>query len=344
MIANNIDRHPNISVVMSVFSEKTEWLQSAIKSILTQSFNDFEFIIVNDNPQDNRIHDLLEKFASKDARIKIVHNVSNLGLTKSLNIALELAKGNYIARMDADDISLPNRFEVQYNYLEKHKDISILGARIEFIGSRKGIWKIPITPDDIHVHLLFKSCVAHPSVMMRKCDLDRFNIKYDEEFTKAQDFELWARTSKFLRIANLKKVLLKYRVHDNQISSLSRNSQINFADSIILRQLELLEVNLTDIEKGAFQNFTNNSFVYSIDSILALDNVFLKIRNNNNKLLIFDSISLQKHLEYLLFKTFVSFVIANKSFLNLYFKLDFFKSKRISILFQSFAKILCNKF
>ena len=310
----------SVTVLMSVFSEKEEWLRESIDSILCQTFTDFEFIIINDNPERRLNKSILNEYLEKDKRIILVENELNIGLTKSLNKGLKIAKGKYIARMDADDISLPNRFEVQYNYLEYHKDVSILGSRIEFIGSRKGIWKTPLSSKDIHVNLLFKSCVAHPSVMMRKSDLEKFNISYDEKFTKAQDFELWVRTSKFLKIVNLKRVLLKYRVHDNQISNHSRNQQINFSGLIIYRQLDLLEVKLTQNELVVFQNFTNNSFFYSIDAILTLDKVFIKIRNNNDKLSIFDQKALQRHLGYLLFKIFISCVAINKSNLNLFFK------------------------
>ena len=122
-----------ISVIMSVYNEKKEWLQMSINSILNQSFKNFEFIIVLDNPDNIELKAVLEQFAAKDSRIKLIYNKKNMGLVYSLNSALKVAKGEYIARMDADDISELDRLEVQYNYFEQNPDIDFVSGFIRII-------------------------------------------------------------------------------------------------------------------------------------------------------------------------------------------------------------------
>lgn len=118
---------PQISVIMSVYKEPLDWMAQSIDSILNQIYSDFEFLIVDDNPTDDKLIYFLNDYQKKDSRIKIIVNEQNVGLTKSLNIAIKQAQGKYIARMDADDISCKNRFQVQYDYMEQHLEVDEIG-------------------------------------------------------------------------------------------------------------------------------------------------------------------------------------------------------------------------
>ncbi len=158
--------NPAVSVLMSVYNEPIEWIQEAIDSIIHQTFTDFEFIIVNDNPKRKELATSLVVNAEKDNRITVISNAENIGLTKSLNIGLKHCKGKYIARMDADDISLPQRFEKQYSYMSFHTEIGVCGTFAEMFGQKNAIWKVPVKHEDCAI--FYETPFIHPTVFIRK--------------------------------------------------------------------------------------------------------------------------------------------------------------------------------
>lgn len=206
---------PIISVIMSVYDTQTSYLKEAIQSILIQSFYNFEFIIIDDG-SDRLTKRILRQY--EDARIRIIENEKNIGLTKSLNLGLRQAKGKYIARMDADDISDRKRLEYQYKYMEKHPKVDVLGCYIKkgekiekCCGKVSNEWR--------KVRLLFDNVgIAHPSAFIRKEFLDRNQLQYDETIVKAQDYELWSRCVHLGNMQVCPHVLLEYRIHEAQIS------------------------------------------------------------------------------------------------------------------------------
>lgn len=203
-------RETLISVIMSVHNAEA-YLKEAVESILSQTFKDFEFIVVDDASSDNSLK-ILESYPE----IKIIKNTENLGLTKSLNIALRQAKGEYIARMDADDISLPNRLEVQKNFLDKNPHISVVGSAVEIIDGKKKT--VHTEPKSIEYFMKFKNIMSHPTVMFRKKDIMSVGA-YDENFKYAQDYDLWSKLlGKGYKIANIDSPLLRYRIHENSIT------------------------------------------------------------------------------------------------------------------------------
>lgn len=188
-------KRPVISVIMSVYNEPIEWLNMAVESILNQTYRDFEFIIVNDNPSRLENKEVLELIAKKDARVRIISNEENIGLTKSLNVALRECHGEYIARMDADDISLPNRFEQQISFLESHPDVDVLSSYtlsfMEDDRTHTKLMKYPVANNQIQELLAFGNPIAHPTVILRKSSLNRYGLQYDESVRKSQDYGLW---------------------------------------------------------------------------------------------------------------------------------------------------------
>lgn len=205
----------SISVLMSVFNTNEQYLREAIESILKQSFGDYEFIIFNDC-SDEKTTDILREY--KDSRIRLVENDENRGLTKNLNTGIMMARGKYIARMDADDISLPNRFAVQYSYMERHPDIGILGGPIVSDGMKSAYWRY-FHQEWRRVFFLFGNFgICHPTAFFRADFLKENNIFYNENYDKAQDYELWTRLLRIGNIAVCKETVLYYRQHDGQIS------------------------------------------------------------------------------------------------------------------------------
>lgn len=211
-------KNPKISVIMSTYNEPLKWITKSIDSILNQTFEDFEFIIIDDNPKRKELQEFLKKYEKQDKRSKLINNEKNIGLTKSLNKGLKIAKGKYIARMDADDISLPQRLEKQYEFLEENKDIFLLGTSAEIIneeGKNKEIRIMNLEDKKIKNDLLHdKMGFFHPSIMFRN-----EGLTYRNKFYTAQDrdfyFRLFTKSKKF---ANLKIPLIRYRISSKSIS------------------------------------------------------------------------------------------------------------------------------
>ena len=218
-----------ISVIMSIYSEPEEWIELSINSILNQTYNNFEFLIINDNPQ-RKINDtILKKFKKIDSRIIIIKNRSNIGLTRSLNKGLMLAKGKYIARMDSDDISNTNRFYKQYNFLEANKEYVACGSNyieINNIGMKRKIIKQPESDIDINSDLVVYNPLAHPSLMIKNENLKSNKIKYDESLKYSQDYKFIYNLSQKGKLYNVQEPLLKYRVSNNQITKTKSKDQL----------------------------------------------------------------------------------------------------------------------
>lgn len=224
-----------VSVLMCVYNEPKYWLKASINSILSQSHQNFEFIIVNDNPGNKQISQILERIKISDNRIKHVRNSKNLGLTKSLNIGLEIATGKYVVRMDADDISAVDRIEKQLDYMEKNKNVIVCGSNVLLFGDevkRSKLKTYPNSSRECFDFLHLGSCFAHPSVMIRLQTLINRNLKYAANLKRSQDYELWCRMSKYGDFFNIQEPLLNYRVSKKQISTMNFKEQSLIAKEI----------------------------------------------------------------------------------------------------------------
>lgn len=208
---------PKVTILMSVYNGE-KYLREAIDSILNQTFQDFEFIIINDASTDKTL-DILKSYS--DPRIKVHINNKNLGLAKSLNIGLKMAKGEYVARQDADDISMPNRLAVQVVFLDTHPDYAVVGAfpKVIYENSDKIRYgQRPTEDNNIRRTLKTKNCLVHGSTMIRmKCLLDLGF--YDESMERSQDFELWLRLSQKYSFKNIPKYLYALRLHNKNLET-----------------------------------------------------------------------------------------------------------------------------
>lgn len=234
---------PLVSVVMGCYNSE-KYIREAIDSILHQTICDFEFIIIDDCSNDNTIK-IIKSY--DDNRIRLILNDENKGLGYSLNYGLNIAKGKYIARMDADDISLPKRFEMQIKYLESNPDVVCVGTwskKIGDIGLMTQIFSPYIKNHESHEYLkalvLFGTPMMHPSVMFNADMLRTNGINYDPSCRKAQDYELWSRIIWKYRMANIPKVLLFYRYSSTQASNNNRNEQVLLSEMIYRRLLTMV--------------------------------------------------------------------------------------------------------
>jgi glycosyltransferase involved in cell wall biosynthesis len=232
---------PEISVIMSVCDGEPH-LRESVESILNQTFTDFEFIIVDDGSTD-ATWDILKDYAKRDERFVLVQNRENIGLTKSLNRGLKLAKGRYIARQDGDDVSLPQRLATQIEFLEKHEHVGLLGSTYHVTdeqGQTIATMHHPETDTGIRWQMLFHNAFCHTSVMLRRDLLNRANLLYDEDLTSCQDYELWSRMLQHIRAANLQTPLVAWRQSDKAISNTRRDEQQQIATEISAREINRL--------------------------------------------------------------------------------------------------------
>ena len=204
---------PPVSVVMPVFNS-ARYLSEAIDSILNQSFSDFEFIIVDDGSSDAS-PEILRRYAAKDARIRVITQ-ENKGIVESLNTGCRLARGRYIARMDADDVSLPARLERQFEIFEKNPRFGVIGTSYSLIRKGGGDYYAPEWNAAIQWTLCFYNAICHPSVMMRREVLEKLN--YYRPIEHCEDYDLWVRAAKVTTLYNIPEILLRYRISEEGVS------------------------------------------------------------------------------------------------------------------------------
>lgn len=229
---------PLISVVMPVYNGE-KYLREAIDSILNQTFKYFELLLINDASTDNS-----EKIINSynDSRIIYIKNEQNLGLIKTLNKGLDLAKGEFVARMDQDDISHSERFEKQLIIFKKNPEIGVCGTWFTLFreNHEDKIIEHPEYNDSIKIGLLTSCCIGHPTVMMRKKAIE--NYRYDVNYQAAEDFELWTRLVRVTKFYNIQESLLKYRFHSSNISVLENSVQVTNTKIITGNQLKYIDI------------------------------------------------------------------------------------------------------
>lgn len=235
---------PVVSVLMSVHNEPARFIEVAVKSICEQTYKNLEFIIIDDASEEET-YDCLKDLADKHDIIKLYRNERNIGLTATLNKGLALCNGEFIARMDADDYSLPERIERQVDYLNEHSEIDILGTGvvsfgldIKFMSPVDGF-----SYSDVQSSLFFQSSLCHPSVLIRKKFLIDNKLSYDENVKKGQDYDLWERASVCGNLAVMPEVLLFYRTHKKQITSTNRGEQDMTLKKVMKRRLNRIGIN-----------------------------------------------------------------------------------------------------
>lgn len=220
--------NPKISVLMSVYNGE-HYLREAVESILSQTFTDFEFLIVDDCSIDNSLS-ILREYGGKDKRIRIITNEFNIGLTKNLNKLIKASKGEYIARFDCDDISLPDRFKEQVKYLDEHKNCGAISSWADIIdnqGKYLRTVKYPTRDNELRKALIRYNPFFHSGLMVPRKILDDVGF-YDESWRFAQDYELYFRIAKKYELRNIPRVLLQYREIHGSITDSKNKKQVGF--------------------------------------------------------------------------------------------------------------------
>ena len=272
-----MDSKPKITVIMSVFNG-SKFLAESIQSILDQTFKEFEFIIINDGSTDNSL-DIIRSFESADSRIKVISKL-NEGLAKSLNTAISISKGEYIARMDADDISYKNRLEKQYEFMQKNKSIDLCGCSMDIIDELGNVTSEKIQASNNHEILkkrFFQSPILHITFFGKKLFFLK-NNGYREEFKYAQDYDLVMRgIDAGAKICNIKHKLVQYRDYQQKIEPKKFIQQFRMTELIVKlsREREQFGKEVSTLDSKILSIFKVNNFDIFITKIF-LSTYFLK--------------------------------------------------------------------
>jgi glycosyltransferase involved in cell wall biosynthesis len=234
---------PYISVIMSVYNAE-KYVGDCIRSILGQTFTDFEFIIINDASTDSS-PEIIKSF--KDKRIRLLNNRERSYPTR--NKGLRVARGKYICIMDADDISLPHRFERQVLFMDNNPEIGLAGSGYRVLGQDQDLFREG-NYEKIKVQLMRNNCFIHPSVIIRHDLLKKHNLRYIRKYYYSSDYDFIARAARYFLVTNIPEVLMHYRVHEGQVTIQFRAKQAEYADEISLKQIKYLGINPTEDEAG----------------------------------------------------------------------------------------------
>lgn len=275
-----------ISVIMSAYNESVDIFEKAIFSILNQTYKNIQLVVIVDNPNNKEVINCLNNI--NDTRLEFYINEQNIGITKSLNRALEYCDGDYIARMDSDDISILDRFEIQLNYL-KENSLDLCGSYVEWFSEEQEsirIVKYPSSEEKVKRQLYHRNCIAHPTFFAKKNIYD--NLKKYNEISCCEDYEFLLRAlAKKYKLGNVPKVLLKYRVNNNGISRKNLGKQVlisNFVRDFYknTKNQTLTNDDVSDfLESKTYEKKLKkyNSFYSKKEKVNNCNNIFVKFIN-----------------------------------------------------------------
>lgn len=276
--------NPKVSVIMPVYNAE-KYVQQAINSILSQSLTNFEFIIINDASSDKSEQLIL---SYHDERIVYVKNETNLKLATTLNKGIQLAQGQYIARMDADDIALSTRFERQVNWLDQHPKVGICGSFLQTFGKIETTWQYPTSDVEIKCNMLLHCPICHPSVMMRKSVIEAHHLKYNPVYEYCEDYELWIRASQVTQLYNIPENLMYYRLHDTQITASKKELYTKKVHQLRAMQLEKLTLTPTTTYLQILEKLAHEKYPDTPQDLLQVEELLTSLKSMNQKLLIYD--------------------------------------------------------
>lgn len=267
---------PKISVVMPVYNGE-KYLREAMDSILGQTYTDFEFIIIDDGSKDSSA-EIVRSY--DDPRIRFHQNEHNMGVAATLNRGLDLATGEYIARMDADDISLPERFAKQVAYMDEHPEVAVCGCDIELFGARYEKRIFAREPKQMRADMFFSCGLAHPTAMMRGELFGPGGFRYNEQFSKMEDYALWLEVLEKHDISCMPEVLLKYRIHPGQVTNSTGPEVCAQAQRLKERQLKKLRVETCGEKYDAFVKYCGGTALSESETAALI--VYLRMLSEAN--------------------------------------------------------------
>ncbi len=272
-----------VTVIMPVYNAGA-YIKEAINSILEQSFTDFELLIIDDGSTDNSLL-IIESF--KNSKIRLLQNNTNQGLVFTRNRGIEEAKGEYLAWLDADDYAMPQRLEVQITYLEKYKNIALLGSYADYMYENGEVYYTVMPKTDsktLGIWLLFQNCFPQSSVIIRKTALfSPINLRYREGFPPAEDYDLWVQLAYYQQVANLPEILIRHRKHKESTSQKMSIAQENNILKILTYQLENLGITPTTEELNLHRKISHYSCEQNLLTYQKIADWLNKLKIANDK-------------------------------------------------------------
>lgn len=291
--------HPEISVIMPVYNA-ADFLTESIESILNQTFTNFELIILNDKSTDNSL-EVISKYQRSDSRIIIIDKDINVGPANLRNEGLKIAKGEFVALMDADDIALPQRFAKQINVLKNNPEIGLCGTWFTFFGSEKKLIKHSEKPDAIKISFLHSCAIGNPTVMLRKEVLN--GLQFDNDYVPVEDYDLWSRLLSKTSFYNIPESLLNYRQHNQNISKTKIDNVNRAIRRVKINQLNQFGIESSDPKIDSYINAVSVRKRLSPDAIFEVIAAAKHLTEQNKKLTIYNQELLEKHIEKTLIRT-----------------------------------------
>jgi glycosyltransferase involved in cell wall biosynthesis len=272
-----------VSVLLPVYNA-SHYLKEAVSSILNQTYKNFEFIIINDGSTDGCC-DFLNSI--DDSRIKLINHAKNKGIIETLNEAIGISEGEFILRMDADDVSYPERIQILLDYMKNNPRVGIAGSYTNLTGNSLYHTKF-LNSDEIKARLLFDNVYSHPTMIFRKKVFSENGIYYNKKYIHAEDYGLWMELMHKTEYGIVPIPLLKYGIHQNQISKIHRKKQMEMVGIIHRTVFHKFNFSIHDDEldlhkKIFFKNYENNIHFFK-----KAENWLMKLREYNNRTGIFN--------------------------------------------------------
>lgn len=240
---------PKVSVIMAAYNSG-KYIEESILSILNQTLKDLELIIIDDCSTDN-VPDLIKKYQVLDPRIIAIRNEKNLGSAKPMVIGIKLARADYVAMMDSDDVAYPNRLEIQYNFMEQNPNVALIGSGVELMNESGQILKrrIGLTDyDEIKFRILLRNPFIHPSTIYRRAIFEEMG-GYDKKYENSEDYALFSAIAQKYKIAGVPQILLKYRMSPNSVTRLPKSRKIQLETSYRINEENINKyLNLSEID------------------------------------------------------------------------------------------------
>lgn len=342
---------PLVSVLMPCYNAEKH-LEEAMTSILEQTYSNLEIIAINDCSTD-KTGELLNRLALSDSRIKVFNNDTNLRLIETLNRGVTLCNGEYIARMDADDIALPLRIEKEVKFLEENKDHDIVSSLFLAFPtdkpSKQDLHHNPLKHEDLKAYMLFKSGICHPASMIRKRVFTELGLKFEKEFLHVEDYALWSKAIYQTKIANIGEPLLLYRVHQNQVSSLHEELQLENKKKVYQIHCQKLglafDENSLDIYASVAESVPSQSSITYLEKCEDfMHQLITKNQNNNFCDMIFLQNMLSIHWLRLCANSQLGFKVMKKLKSSPFFNKSLYSKRDMLILYtKCFFKIAYKK-
>ena len=301
---------PKISVIMPVFNA-FPFLSESIQSILNQTFSEFELIILNDKSTDESLQ-IINNFKAIDNRIVLIDKEQNVGPANLRNEGINIAKGDYIALMDADDIAMPNRFEKQLTFLKNNPEIGLCGTWFTFFDAESKTIKHSVDSDAIKVSFLHSCNIGNPTVMFKKEVLG--DLKFDNDYVPVEDYDLWSRLLAKTKFYNIPESLLNYRQHNTNISKTKVDNVNRSVRRVKINQLAHLEISDSDPKIDSYLNAVSLKKKLSPEEIIESINASKHLITQNAKINYFNQELFEKHINKVLIRSIRNAASYNKSF------------------------------